>query len=199
MTELKRVFAVTVAAVLMLGPASTGALSATASAGATGGATTVVARHFGVSVVDPACKAVFDANHKTLDTSNHMYTDNLGGNGKKTAGEMITVNGDRYVLINGKWNKSRMTVAATREQEEENIKNAKVLSCKRSGDDMVSGEAATIYTEHSENEDSKSDGRIWISKSRGVILKEEIDLDSGDTSKEHISLRYEYGNVKAPV
>jgi hypothetical protein len=35
-------------------------------------------------------------------------------------------------------------------------------------------------------------------ESRG-ILKEEIDLDSGDPGKEHISLRYEYGNVKAPV
>ncbi len=123
----------------------------------------------------------------------------MGTNGKKATGEMITINGERYVMLNGKWMKSRMTVAATREQEEENIKNAKVLSCKRAGDDSVSGEAATVYTEHSENEDSKSDGKIWISKSRGVILKEEIDLDIGDPGKEHISLRYEYGNVKAPV
>jgi hypothetical protein len=152
-----------------------------------------------VSVVDPVCKVVLDANHKTLETANHVYTDNLHGNGKKVTGEMITVNGERYLLMNGKWMKSRMTVADTRAQEEENIKNAKVLSCKRTGDDTVGGEAATVYTEHTENEDTKSDGRIWISKSRGVILKEEIDLDSGDPIKEHISLRYEYGNVKAPV
>ncbi|HEX4380018.1 MAG TPA: hypothetical protein VH022_08305 [Candidatus Acidoferrum sp.] len=128
-----------------------------------------------------------------------MYTDTLGAGSKKTTGELITVNGERYVMINGKWNKSRMTVAATKEQEAENIKNAKVLSCKRTGDDTVSGEAATVYTEHTENEDTKSDGKIWVSKSRGLILKEEIDLDSGDASKEHITVRYEYGNVKAPV
>ena len=100
-------------------------------------------------------------------------------NGKKMTGEMITVNGERYLLMNGKWTKSRMTVAATKAQEEENIKNAKVLSCKRTGDDTVGGEAATVYTEHTENEDTKSDGKIWVSKSRGVILKEEIDLDIG--------------------
>jgi hypothetical protein len=166
MTELKRVCAVMAGALLILGPGG-GVSLATTNANGTGGTANFVARGFGVSVVDPACKAVFDANHKTLDTANHMYTDNLHGNGKKVTGELITVNGERYLLMNGKWMKSRMTVADTRAQEEENIKNAKVLSCKRSGDDTVGGEAATIYIEHTENEDTKSDGKIWISKSRG--------------------------------
>jgi hypothetical protein len=195
---LRDLSATVAAALLILGPASAGAISATTSATAKSSAAGV-AVPFGVSVVDPACKPVLDANHKTLDTANHMYTDTLGAGSKKTTGELITVNGERYVMINGKWNKSRMTVAATKEQEAENIKNAKVLSCKRTGDDTVSGEAATVYTEHTENEDTKSDGKIWVSKSRGLILKEEIDLDSGDASKEHITVRYEYGNVKAPV
>ena len=195
MIELKRVCAAMAVALLLIGTADVRA-SATVVARI---GTAVGARSFAVSVVDPVCKVVLDANHKTLETANHMYTDNLHGNGKKVTGEMITVNGERYLLMNGKWMKSRMTVADTRAQEEENIKNAKVLSCKRSGDDTVGGEAATIYTEHTENEDTKSDGKIWISKSRGVILKEEIDLDSGDPVKEHISLRYEYGNVKAPI
>jgi hypothetical protein len=199
MTELRRVCGSMAVAMLMLGMASAGAVSAGTRANVTGGGANVVVWAFGVSVVDPACKPVFDANHKTLDTANHMYTDNLHANGKKVAGEMITVNGERYLLMNGKWTKSRMTVADSRAQEEENIKNAKVLSCKRAGEDMLGGEAATIYTEHTEKEDTKSDGKIWISKSRGVILKEEIDLDSGDAIKEHISLRYEYGNVKAPI
>jgi hypothetical protein len=194
-----RVCAGMAAALLMLGPASIGVLSATTSGGASGGGATAVAGASGVSVVDPVCKPVLDANHKTLDTANHMYSDMGGANGKKPTDEMITVNGERYILLNGKWTKSRMTVAATKQQEEENIKNVKVLSCKRAGDDVVGGEAATVYIEHTENEDTKSDGKIWVSKSRGVILKEEIDLDSGDAGKQHVSLRYEYGNVKAPV
>jgi hypothetical protein len=197
MLELRRICAAAAAVVLLTG-AGVGSLSATTTASAIGRPATSVALAFGVSVVDPACKPVFDATHKTLDTANHMYTD-MAVSGKKTTGEMITVNGERYVMINGKWTKSRMTVAATKQQEEENIKNAKALSCKRTGDDTVGGEAATVYTEHTENEDTKSDGKIWISKSRGVILKEEIYLDSGDAGKQGITIRYEYGNVKAPI
>ena len=195
MSELKRMRAATAAALLLIGPPSLTAISTLAAS------TSLAAepRSFAVSVVDPACKPVLDATHKTLDTPNHMYTDRLGANAKKMTGEMITINGDRYLMMNGKWTKSRMTVAATKEQEEENIKNAKVLSCKRTGDDMVGGEAATVYTEHTENEDTKSDGKIWVSKSRGLILKEEIDLDTGDSSKVHMTLRYEYANVKAPM
>jgi hypothetical protein len=199
--ELRNVGAVKAAALLVLGPASVHAFSATRSANAMAGSVsaTVVARPGAVPAAYSACKPVFDANNKTLDTSNHAYMDGLGADNKKRTDEVITVNGDRYVMVNGKWTKSRMTVAATKAQEDENIKNAKVLSCKRAGDESVSGEAATSYTEHSETEDTKSDGKIWISKSRGVILKEEIELDSGDAGKQHITMRYEYGNVKAPL
>jgi hypothetical protein len=143
-----------------------------------------------------SCKPVFDAMNKTLDTPNHSYMDGIGGEGK---GEMITINGDRYVMMNGKWSKSRMTVAATKAQEEENIKTAKVISCKRIGDEIVGGDAATIYSEHSENEDTKSDGKVWVSKTRGVLLKNEIELDSGEATKQHVTIRYEYANVKAPI
>jgi hypothetical protein len=195
MTEMKRVLGVMTAAWLMIGSASFAASPALTA----NGLGAIKAGSFAVALVDPACKPVLDANHKTLDTPTHMYSETVGGGGKKTTGELITINGERYVLFGGKWTKSPMTVAATKEQETENIKNAKVLSCKRIGDDSVSGEAAAIYTEHSENEDTKSDGKIWISKSRGVILKEEIQLDAGDPSEQRITVRYEYGNVKAPV
>jgi hypothetical protein len=193
MFESKRVCAVAFA-LLLIGPIGIRA-STTAAAARTGRRVAA----FAVSQVDPVCKVVLDANHKTLDTANHMYTDRPGGDGKQTTGEMITVNGERYIQVRGAWRKSPMTVAATRAQEEENIKNAKVLSCKRVGDDTVNGEAATVYSEHSENDDTKSDGKIWVSKSRGLILKEEIDLDSGDAGKQHVAMRYEYGNVKTPI
>ena len=199
MIGMRRVFGVMATAMLLSGAAGADASAAPnhASTASNGGA--VGAGGFGVSVVDPVCKVVLDANHKTLDTANHMYTDRPGGDGKRTTGEMITVNGERYIQVRGAWRKSPMTVAAQKAQEEENIKDAKVLSCKRVGDDTVNGEAATVYTEHTENEDTKSDGKIWVSKSRGLILKEEIDLDSGDAGKQHVGIRYEYGNVKAPI
>lgn len=199
MVGMRRVFEVLATVVWLIGAVGAGASASTNSASAASGRGAVGAGGSGVSVVDPVCKVVLDANHKTLDTANHMYTDRPGGDGKRATGEMITVNGERYIQLKGTWRKSSMTVAATKAQEAENIKNAKVLSCKRVGDDTVNGEAATVYSEHTENEDTKSDGKIWISKSRGLILKEEIDLDSGDAGKQHVAMRYEYGNVKAPI
>ena len=193
MIELKRACAVSAAALLLV--SADVRASSTAAAARTGSG--VVA--FAVTQVDPVCKVVLDANSKTLDTPNHAYMDGIGAEAKTRTGEMITVNGERYVQVKGTWRKSPMTVAATKAQEEENIKDAKVLSCKRVGDDTVNGEAATVYTEHTENEDTKSDGKIWISKSRGLILKEEIDLNSGGEGKQHVAMRYEYGNVKAPI
>jgi hypothetical protein len=192
MTKQNRIIPLFIAAMFLFGPASVGAAAAR-------GAAAVPARSS--KPARPAadtssCKAVFDATSKTLETPNHSYMDGLGAAGK---GEMITVNGDRYLLVNGKWSKSRMTVAATKAQEEENIKTAKVISCKRIGDELVGGDAATVYSEHSETADTKSDGEVWISKTRGVLLKNEIELDSGDATKQHITIRYEYGNVKAPI
>ena len=193
MTERSKVrqLCVALAAMLAAGPIGLGADSVR-------GANWASAHIAGIPAVDPGCKVVFDANDKTLDTPNHAYQEHVEAGGKKVTSELITVNGQRYLLVNGKWSKSRMTVADTKAQEEENKKNAKVVSCKKVGSDSVNGQAATVYTEHSENEDTKADGKVWISSS-GVILKNEIDLDTGDATKNHITIRYEYGNVKAPI
>jgi len=193
MTEMTRVLAATVA-VLTIGLA--GFAASPVSTANSGGA--VPALSFAIPAADASCKPVFDANDKTLDTPNHLYQEQTDARGKKRTGELITINGERYLLMDGKWSKSRMTVAETKAQSEENKKNAKVVTCKRIGSDSVNGQAATVYTEHTETEDSKSDGKIWISGS-GVILKTEIDLDPGSDDKVHMTMRYEYGNVKAPI
>jgi hypothetical protein len=194
MTDLKRVCLATVVVSLTIGPGNFAASPSSMANGAGAGG----ARAFAVPAIDPSCKPVFDANNKTLDTQNHIYEEETDSRGKKRTSELITVNGERYLLMDGKWSKSRMTVAASKEQSEENKKNAKVVTCKRIGSDSVNGRAATVYTEHTETEDSKSDGKIWVSSS-GVILKTEIDLDPGTNDRVHMTVRYEYGNVKAPI
>jgi hypothetical protein len=194
MTELKRVCAAMAAALLMIGPANLAASPIPKA----NSAVAVGARSLAPPTIDPACKPVFDANDKTLDTPNHLYQEQTDAHGKKSTGELITVNGERYLLMDGKWSKSGMTVAESKKQSEENKKNAKVVTCKRVGSESVNGQAATVYTEHTETEDSKSDGKIWISSS-GVILKTEIDLDPGSDDRVHMTIRYEYGNVKAPI
>ena len=82
------------------------------------------------------------------------------------------------------------------EQEKENREHGKA-TCRYLREEVVGGEAAAVYSAHSENEDVKSDGQVWISKN-GLPLREELDIDIGDPGKMHHSIRYEYSNVQVP-
>jgi outer membrane lipoprotein-sorting protein len=69
-----------------------------------------------------------------------------------------------------------------------------VLTCRYLRDEAVNGEAAAVYSQHIENEDTVSDGTVWISKSRGLPLRVETNVEG--TLR---STRYEYGNVQVPA
>jgi hypothetical protein len=89
-----------------------------------------------------------------------------------------------------------MTPQQVMKKEEENRKNSK-STCRYLKDESVSGETAAVYSTRSETGDIKSDGQIWISKGRGLPLRQEFDIDSGGSGgKYHHSARYEYGNVQ---
>jgi hypothetical protein len=72
-------------------------------------------------------------------------------------------------------------------------------------DEAVNGETAAVYSIHSENADQKSDGQVWISKTNGLILRKEFDIDLsdmgpyGEAQRDHYSVRYEHTNVRPPV
>jgi hypothetical protein len=67
-------------------------------------------------------------------------------------------------------------------------------------DESVNGEPATLFRMHHHDEDTTTDQQVWISKARGLPLKQDIDMDVGGTSgKSHRSMRYEYTNVQAPA
>lgn len=148
------------------------------------------------------CKLVHDAIDKLTTVSNHAYEAESNparpGTGA-TNHEVIRAGGTIYVLMNGKWKKSPMSAAEMRAREQENWKNAKNVSCKHLRDESVKGESAAVYSTHNENEDSKEDGQIWVSKSKGLPLREEQDVDLGSGDKHHMSIRYEYTNVQAPA
>lgn len=139
------------------------------------------------------CKAFFDGSDKLVTTAHHTYMNRTQGKGPAKVSESIVVNGTSYIQIQGKWVKSLMNPQAMHEQELENRKNNKV-SCKHVRDEAVSGEPATVVSSHAESEDGKEDATIWISKSSGLLLRQEIDLGP----ENHISMRYEYANVTAP-
>ena len=148
------------------------------------------------------CKPVRDAIEKMSTVSSHAYETESNparaGTGV-TNHEVISTGGTVYVLMSGKWKKSPMSSADMRAQEEENWKNAKNVSCKHLRDESVKGESAALYSTHNEDEDSKEDGQVWVSKSKGLPLREEQDVDLGSGDKHHMSIRYEYSNVQAPA
>ena len=148
------------------------------------------------------CKPVHDAIDKLSTVSSHAYETQSSpaqpGTGA-TSHEVIRSGGTIYVLMNGKWKKSPMSAADMRAQEEENWKTAKNVSCKHLRDESVKGEPAAVYSTHNENEDTKEDGQVWVSKSKGLPLREEQDVDLGYGEKHHMSIHYEYINVQAPA
>lgn len=146
-----------------------------------------------------SCQPVFDALSKVLVTPSHVFsTDGAGPRaGAKPESESIYFGGAIYLKVNGKWIRSKMTAQQMLDQEKENREHGSA-TCRYLREEIVGGEAVAVYNAHSENEDVKSDGQMWISK-KGLPLREELDIDIGDPGKMHKSVRYEYSNVQAPT
>ena len=61
------------------------------------------------ATADAACQPVFDSAVKVHAASAHVYnTEKLAG-GKTRVGELIYANGIIYILVEGKWIRSKMT------------------------------------------------------------------------------------------
>jgi hypothetical protein len=66
--------------------------------------------------------------------------------------------------------------------------------------ESVNGEAAAVYSMRRETDIANENGLIWISRTGGLALREEIDMDyGGSLEKMHLIARYEYSNVKPPM
>jgi hypothetical protein len=146
------------------------------------------------------CDAVIAATIKVLQVPSHLYmTRTAGYNGGKTKNsETIYLNGATYVRVDGQWVKSRITpqdLADGKKQEA-----AQIGSCTTLRDEAVNGEPATLYKVHSQTADDDIDTQIWISKVRGLPLKQVYDLDvhAGAPGKSHNEVRYEYMGVTVP-
>jgi len=150
--------------------------------------------------VSAACKPLLDANTKEISTPHHAYsTEKNSGTAQATTGEMITTATGSFLLYKGKWMKGLMTPQENIAQMQENLRETKVYECKKLPDATVDGVATTVYSAHSENDMAKTDTQLWVDKSTGLILREEIDMyaDEGG-GKRHISMRFDYKNVQPP-
>jgi hypothetical protein len=146
------------------------------------------------------CQPVLDALDKLYTTPYHSYMTQTGiEKGKTVSMETVFAGGIQYVLYNGKWSPSPLSTEEMKELVQRNRKNAKNLSCRFVRDEVVNGEGAALYNTHEDTKHGKSDNQIWVSKNKGLILRQETELDTGGANgKSHVSVRYEYSNVQAP-
>jgi hypothetical protein len=153
------------------------------------------------SAASDSCQPAFDALTKALTTPHHVYTTEttpgLHG-GKPQQREMIYLPGKIYLRVGNKWITHPFDPKVMLRQEEENRKNGKA-TCQFMRNESTNGEAAALYSMQSESEDTKENAQVWISKSTGLPLREELDMDIGDSGGQtHDSTRYEYGNIQPP-
>ena len=143
-----------------------------------------------------SCKPLLDASTRQNATPYHLYMSitQVPSDSKPQLGESISTGGAIYVLVDGKWQKSTMTPASMAQQEQENIRNASVYSCKPLREESVGGVAAAVYSSHVESHDIKTDSQVWIAKSTGLVLRIDTDLETS-----HVAQRFEDTNVHPPA
>ena len=143
------------------------------------------------------CKAILDAEHKVYNAPAHIYATTTMGGHPQTS-EMIYAAGNIYSKTSGRW-QSIGTIEEIEELTQSNHPANKPV-CHYVKDESVNGETTALYSSHEETSKGKVDTQTWISKSKGLPLRQEINIDVGGSSGKTVnSTRYEYDNVKAPM
>ena len=147
------------------------------------------------------CDSVIAATMKVLQVPSHLYmTQTADGNGGKSKNaETIYLNNVTYVKVDRDWRKSPVSIKDLADMKKQS--DQKVGSCSAVRDEGVGGEPATLYKVHSQTPEDTVDTQIWVSKLRGLPLKQidDIDVGGGPRGKSHTEVRYEYTNVAAPA
>ena len=63
-------------------------------------------------------------------------------------------------------------------------------TCEQTSDETIDGQAAVVYREQYKSDIGTSDAKIWISKSTGLLIREEQDGDIAGKGKGHITYRW---------
>lgn len=153
------------------------------------------------SLAADSCQPVFDALTKVATTPRHTYSTHTAAftHGKPRTSETVMAGGKVYIRVNEKWMQSPVSPQEMVEQQRENHAHANG-TCQFMRNELVGSEAAAVYSMHNETADGKEDAQVWISKSTGLLLRDEQDVDLGSTrGKEHRSTRFEYGNIRPPM
>jgi hypothetical protein len=137
-------------------------------------------------------KVVANAFTQIHTIPTHVYT-TTKINGQSFSSEIIYANGSMYMKMNGKWS----LAGSIKDMEQLENKGPHANSkdtCRYVKDEPVNGQAAAVYSTHSETPKGTIDMQMWVSKPKGLMLREDTN-----SSGAVMSSRYDYDNVKAPM
>ncbi|MEO8779770.1 MAG: hypothetical protein ABI389_13995 [Rhodanobacter sp.] len=114
--------------------------------------------------------------------------------------EVIATANAMYVKIATNWQSRPFNPQQQAEEMRQALKTA-TITCQHLRDETVAGESVAVYDTHDKQESgSIVDSRIWVSKARGLPVKQTIDMDvGGKGGKSHTEVRVDYANVQAPA
>ena len=150
---------------------------------------------------EPACTSVFDALIKAAATPNHQFMTETGAD--KTgpeSSEVIATSNTMYVKAGATWQGHPYNPQQQAAQMREALKTANI-TCQHLRDETVAGDPVAVYDTRDKQEGGNIvDSKIWISKARGLPLKQTIDMNVGGKHGEsHTEVRVDYANVQAPA
>lgn len=138
-----------------------------------------------------ACDALYNAGIKSVQTPHHVYSTRSMPSGKVQTSEAIFAAGNEYLLMDGKWMRSPMPQTAMVAAAQEKLKTHPD-TCTPLGDQMIGGQAISVYKAHSK--EMGTDQTVRILKSNGLMQGGTLTLPGGS-----MEIRYEYDNVQAPA
>src|SRR6202011_6201276 len=109
-----------------------------------------------------SCDAVHAAYRKSFQANSQMSTSNSGA------------------------------VDVTKAQGEITGDGSYTESCKLLRDETLSGEAVSVYSDVMKSHLGIADGKVWISKIRGLVLQQEVEVDLGTKGKGKQTIVFHY-------
>ena len=150
---------------------------------------------------DPVCKPVFDALTKAAATPNHQFmTETRADKAAPESSEVIATTNMMYVKIAATWQGRPYNPQQQATEMREAFKTAN-LTCQHLRDETVAGDPVAVYNTRDKQEGGNIvDSQVWVSKARGLPVKQTIDMDvGGKGGKSHTEVRVDYANVQAPA
>jgi len=105
------------------------------------------------STTKDSCDVVHSAYRKTFQANSQMSTKNSGA------------------------------VDVTKAQADITGDGSYTESCKLLREESLSGEAASVYGDVMKSRLGIADGKLWISKTKGLVLQQEVEVDMGAKGK----------------